>query len=164
MLLRERVCLTMVLQHYVCSIADGRIAPEKLDGEPVGTFKAPATTAGLQKLYVVKRGQSFCYVGTTSMTMAGRLRVGFKPHTETGYHGYQWRNLKRVDLSVNVTRLGRAAIEATEAELVHLIRQKTGRWPTHQTEIHFHNLPGARGERCRERARRLFERLSRDGL
>jgi hypothetical protein len=30
-------------------------------------------------------------------------------------------------------------IENTEAELVFLIRQKTGRLPLHQNEIHFNN-------------------------
>jgi hypothetical protein len=29
-------------------------------------------------------------------------------------------------------------LEAVEAELVYFIREKTGKWPKYQMEIHFH--------------------------
>ncbi|TDE05820.1 hypothetical protein [Flavobacterium sandaracinum] len=37
----------------------------------------------------------------------------------------------------------RSFVEAVEGELVYLVRQKTGKWPLFQNEIHFNNCDGA---------------------
>jgi hypothetical protein len=148
------------LQHYECTIQGNRIKPVSLDGTPVTTFCAPATSPGVQKLYVVKHNGDFCYVGIAEQSITSRLRYGFNPNVKTGYHGYPWRHLPNVDLYVWTTkRFGRKAMEAIEAELVFATRLNTGKWPTHQMEIHFHN-PFPAAARCQRRiAQALFQIL-----
>lgn len=146
------------LQHYHCKIEDGRIKPVSLDGQNVASFRNPATQP-CEKLYLIKHGHSFCYIGKTSRPIAQRMYVGFNPHTETGYHGYPWRNLERVDVFVWPTGLDKKETETVEAEVVFLVRKNTGQWPLHQTEIHFHNPVGKSKKRLRETAKSLYERL-----
>ncbi len=150
----------LVIQHYKCRIENRAVRPFLLDGEPVSSFKAPATQKGKEKLYVIKNGSTFCYVGITSTPMAQRMRVGFNPQAGTGYYGYQWRNLQEIDMFVWATELAREEVEAIEAELVFTIKRRTGRWPEFQTEIHFHNPPGKQATECRGVAEALFRRLS----
>ena len=148
------------MQHYVCRINDNRAAPVRLDGERVRSFRGLAARRGVEKLYVVKANDEFAYVGITNQPMAARLRYGFNPNTETGYHGYAWRHLDGIDLYVWPAKwLDRDQIEAIEAELVYAIRKNTGRWPVHQTEIHFHNPPADVAARHRRIARALLDRL-----
>jgi len=150
------------MQHYDCRISKNRVVPARLDGREVPGFRCPATRSGVEKLYVVKTGDEFSYVGITSQAMSARFRYGFNPNTATGYHGYAWRHLDEIDLYVWPARwLGRDQIEAIEAELVFLIREATGRWPIYQTEIHFHNPPANMVGRYRWIAKGLFDRLRR---
>ncbi len=103
------------------------------------TFRSPLSIKGLPKIYIVKNLSNIIYVGITSQSMKSRLRYGFKAKGKHGYHGYAWKNLKEVNLLVWCFP-GREPkeVEGIEAEIVYLIRNRTGQWPEHQTEIHFH--------------------------
>jgi hypothetical protein len=135
----------------------------------VKAFTGWATKSKVEKLYIVKADGEFCYVGITSMAMATRLRCGFKPKGGSGYYGYAWQHLKRVDLYVwrgeqrgrsgKRRNLSRRQIEAVEAELAYIIRNRTGRWPRYQTEIHFRNPPGKTQAKLRRIAQSRFEQL-----
>jgi hypothetical protein len=153
--------LPMELLHYLCEIDGDSLSPCALNGGAVKCFAKPVTTAGIQKLYVVMAEGKFCYVGITSLPMAGRIRIGFKPDTTTGYHGYAWRKLKLVSLYVWMSSVDRKRTESIEAELVFQIRQRTGKWPLFQTEIHFSNPVGDVDSGDRGIAEQLFERLVR---
>ena len=149
------------MQHYVCKIRDRCVRPFLLDGQPVKSFRAPATTKGVEKIYVIMHAADFCYVGLASTPMASRMYTGFHPREKTGYHGYAWKGLGTIDVHVWPTGLDRKASETIEAELVFLIRRETGRWPTFQTEIHFHNPEAGLQSQYQKRARVLFDRLKR---
>jgi len=110
--------------------------------DDVRHFTAPATMH-VPKLYVVSRNGIPVYVGITSQSMATRLRLGFQADGKHGYHGYRWRNQRR--LTLDVWRLAGASpkralaeLECIEAEVVFLTRTKFDQWPEFQTEIHFH--------------------------
>jgi hypothetical protein len=119
------------------------------DGNP----KLPAEArSSLPKLYVVTVDEAPIYVGVTRQSIRSRLRFGFAAKGEHGYHGYRWRhhyNEVALDLWCNVDTSGENPmldVETIEAEIVFLIRQQTGEWPAHQTEIHFHpSKPDHRG-------------------
>jgi hypothetical protein len=133
------------------------IKPRRLNGSKTSTFQRPATLKGVYKLYVMKDRGEFCYIGLAKRGMAQRMRTGCKPNTTTGYHGYQLKGLRDFDLHVCVLPVSKDKRfpEAVEAELAFLIRTKTGRWPTRQHEIHFHNdVPSAKAL-----AKRLFRKL-----
>jgi hypothetical protein len=127
------------IHHYKCEIENNRVNPYELDGNKTETFKYPSTNAEKEKLYIVKSGSEFCYIGRTSRSISQRMYTGFHPHTKTGYHGYKWKHLKFVEIFVYLTNLDNLGTETIEAELVYLIRIYTGKWPIYQTEIHFHN-------------------------
>lgn len=93
----------------------------------------------LPKLYVVKHGKEICYVGITKQDIRKRLRYGFSAQGNHGYYGYKWKDLATVDLLIwSFPDRTTDHVEAIEAELVYFIREKTGKWPTYQMEIHFH--------------------------
>ena len=78
------------------------------------------------------------YIGTTSQGIRNRFRYGLKAQGKGGYHGYKFKDLDKVNLFIfcfNKCNVGR--VEAIEAEIVYLVRNKTGDWPKYQTEIHF---------------------------
>lgn len=110
------------------------------NGEEVNHFIAPDTKAGGKKLYVVKNGRDIYYVGITSQSISSRLRDGFKAEGEHGYHGYKWKDkIKQAELLIwSFPGSTQDHVEAIEAELVYFIREKTGKWPKYQMEIHFH--------------------------
>lgn len=102
------------------------------------------------KIYVLKAADEIVYVGYASQSIALRLRQGMRANGLNGYHGYKWKHLEEVELLVfvfekifNDIQKDRDAyksyVEAIEAELVYLVRQKTGQWPRWQNEIHFNN-------------------------
>lgn len=111
-----------------------------VNGEPTDHFITPDTKAGVQKLYVLKSGNEIYYVGVTSLSMSSRLRIGYRAKGEQGYHGYKWiGKISRSELLVwCFTESDRSPAEAIEGELVYLVRNRTGKWPTYQMEIHFH--------------------------
>jgi len=150
----------LAIQRYECDIRDSRVAPVSLDGKPAAAFRFPATAGNIEKLYAVKHEDAFCYIGIASRSLSARLRDGMKPSHKHGYHGYAWRHLPHVSICVWPTdEFDRDTIEAVEAELVYTIRRETGKWPTHQTEIHFHNLDDGVSDRVRKMAEALYNAL-----
>ncbi len=67
------------------------------------------------------------------------MRQGFSAQGEHGYHGYKWKNQDTVEILIwSFPDSTQEHVEAIEAELVYFIREKTGKWPKYQMEIHFH--------------------------
>ena len=125
---------------YKIQIVDSTCRCIEVNGQQTTHFVAPDTKSGIQKLYVVKEGKDICYVGITSQPMSSRLRIGFIDYGHYGYHGYKWKDkLKQAELLVwTFPDTAKDSIEAIEGELVYLIRNRTGKWPKYQMEIHFH--------------------------
>jgi hypothetical protein len=108
-----------------------------VNGTKIEHFISPDTKR-VPKIYIVMHDWEICYVGITSQSISSRLRIGFIDNGHYGYHGYKWKDkIDRADLLIWVFDKG-TNIESIEAELVYFIREKTGRWPKYQMEIHFH--------------------------
>lgn len=104
-----------------------------------GSFVAPLTHNNLPKIYIVKYLSKAIYVDITSQAMRNRLRYGLEAKGKHGYHGYGWKDLKEVELLVwCFPNKKNKDVEGIEAEIVYLLRHRTGQWPEYQTEIHFH--------------------------
>lgn len=130
---------------YKLRIFKGGFLPVEANGDKVDHFLPPDTKA-VPKIYVVKHNRDICYVGITSQSISSRLRVGFKAEGEHGYHGYKWKDeIEQADLLIWAFDKG-TNIESIEAELVYFIREKTGKWPKYQMEIHFHHGATKRDE------------------
>ena len=120
------------------------------------TFSGRATS-NMPKLYVVVTTQGIEYVGVTKQTLSRRIRLGWTATGDSGYYGYQWRNLiTQGKLFVwyqddSIDRSNKE-LETVEAEIVFLVRQG-GQWPRGQTEIHFY--PSS--EKHREMARHIYD-------
>jgi len=101
-------------------------------------------TSHLPKLYVVSVVEKPIYVGITKQPMRNRLRFGWTAGGHAGYYGYPWRNkFSEVNLDIwfhtDAPKDGSMLhLETIESEIVFLIRHRSGQWPMHQTEIHFH--------------------------
>ena len=128
-----------------CNVYNLEITPHKykclsVNGDQIDHFIHPDTQNNMPKLYVVKNGNTVCYVGITSQSMSTRLRIGFKADGKTGYWGYKWKNeLTNAELYIwSFPSKDKEYIEAIEGELVYYLREQTGKWPKHQMEIHFH--------------------------
>jgi hypothetical protein len=107
--------------------------------EVVERFEYPLTSDHY-KIYVLSSNKTIHYIGTTKDSIKNRIRNGLKANGKNGYHGYKWRNLPFVNLSVWVfEELDKEQIENIEAELAFIVRLKTKRWPDFQNEIHFNN-------------------------
>ena len=119
-------------------------------------FIAPDTNAGIPKLYMVKHGSEIFYVGITSQSISSRLRYGFKAAGEKGYYGYKWKDqITEAELLIWCLPSSTPKhVEAIEAELVYFIREKTGKWPKYQMEIHFHRA----SDKQRKTARAILAR------
>jgi len=125
---------------YSVKIDQGRCYCVEANGQPAGGFILPDVAGSLSKLYVVKQAEDVLYVGITRQDIRTRLRYGFKAKGENGYHGYKWKDLDRVEMLIwSFPDSRNDDVEAIEAEVVFLVRQKTGRWPKYQMEIHFHH-------------------------
>lgn len=105
------------------------------------TFSGEVAQKNLPKLYLIFHNGEVVYVGCTRQAIGSRLQYGLNPVGAKGYHGYHWKKLERVDIAIWVfpSDMEMAFVEAVEAEVVSLLRQRTGRWPENQTEIHFNN-------------------------
>ena len=135
---------------------------DKITGKltPVIEGKDVALLPERRKLYVVSAGKEIWYVGEAHCGMQQRMQRGFAAYRHTkkegtkrgGYGGYKWIDAfaKRKSANVHVFVFDkkydddRDAIEAIEAGLVFLIRNRRGAWPKYQNEIHFHNSPAAK--------------------
>lgn len=141
-------------QRYQVKLKNREIVSIGMGGHDVKTFIQPATKNNLPKLYVVKSGPELIYAGVTSQSIRNRLRYGLKAEGKTGYYGYKWRDLSRVDILIwCFHQESSERIEAVEAELVYLFRQQTGKWPKYQMEIHFHDA----SEDEKETAKAIFK-------
>lgn len=116
-----------------------------------------------RKLYIVFHASQVFYVGEANTSIKIRLQRSCSSHNHYiitgkargGYKGYKWLNKKdnsERNLKIAVAIFcedydpddKRVFIEAIEGELVHLIKQNTGKWPAFQNEIHFSNCQGAK--------------------
>lgn len=114
-------------------------------------FKHPVTKNRTPKIYILKQEEEIVYVGYASQSIGTRLGQGIRANGANGYHGYKWKQALELILYVFVfdhLLIGKKnkedepyvlMAEAVEAELVYLIREKTGKWPCFQNEIHFNN-------------------------
>ncbi|PAQ01091.1 hypothetical protein LRP31_24120 [Mesorhizobium mediterraneum] len=115
-----------------------------------GTPRFAGNASGANpKLYIFSRDGVPIYVGATIRSMGARMRDGWKASGENGFYGYRFRHEgSAVDLDVwaDVDPVRRrdagmrsgSDIETIEAEVVYLLRHRTGQWPAYQTEIHFY--------------------------
>jgi len=130
-------------QNYWIKLLDGGSYRLSTDS---GTckFSKPATLRGTAKLYTLSNSGSLIYVGIAQQPMSARLNYGLKAKGKAGYHGYKWKHLKqRLRLSIwTIKKYGSSnpikELETVEAEVAFLCRQRSGRWPLYQHEIHFH--------------------------
>ena len=107
-------------------------------------FSAPASTKGIPKLYALYDNNVLHYIGITSQSVASRLKSGLKAIGKNGYHGYKWKHIAELYLTVwTLDGCGATetykTLETIEAEAVFLYRKHHKRWPESQHEIHFHN-------------------------
>lgn len=124
---------------YKIKIVDSKFRCIEANGEKGQGFSYPDVSDNLPKLYVVKRGKNIYYVGITRQDIRKRLRQGFSAKGEHGYHGYKWKSMEMAELLIwSFHGSNTEHVEAIEAELVYYIREKTGKWPKYQMEIHFH--------------------------
>jgi len=102
------------------------------------------------KLYIIGfANRTVVYVGEAKISMSARLIRGLNPRGKHGY-GYKWRDLRcplRLAVWAFDSSTERNDLEAIEAEVALLVRLHSGRWPSHQNEIHFQNT--ARGDHWR---------------
>ncbi|MDO6605697.1 hypothetical protein [Arenibacter palladensis] len=147
---------------------DKRVLTKKdLDGNAT-TFKDPVTQNKTPKIYILKQEEEVVYIGYASQSIGTRFGQGIRANGAKGYHGYKWKQEEELELFVFVfdhLLIGNKnkedepyvlLTEAVEAELVYLIREKTGKWPQFQNEIHFNNnnLP-----RAKEIALKMFNTI-----
>ncbi len=112
-------------------------------GGPCG-FSRPASLKNTPKLYATYDDQALHYIGITRQSMSSRLLYGIKASGKNGYHGYKWKHLPRLYLSIWTVIDCKdddayKTLETIEAEAVFLYRKRHKRWPESQHEIHFHN-------------------------
>jgi hypothetical protein len=130
------------------------------DGVSDVPLSAGAREGGTEKLYVIMHKGEFCYIGRTEQSVAARIRQGM-----IASYPYRWRRWDKVDLYVCLfDRKGDLDFgEGVEAELVYLVRQGTrqrpGRWPVDQHEIHFRHRDGVPDPACLKAARHIFREL-----
>jgi hypothetical protein len=130
---------------------DKRIISKRVRDGKESTFKTPVTQKLRPKIYVLKYEGAIVYIGYASQSIGTRLGQGMRAAGLNGYHGYKWKQVDKLELYVFVfdqqlqgskhkedTPYINLA-EAVEAELVYLVREKTGKWPEFQNEIHFNN-------------------------
>lgn len=110
------------------------------------------------KLYIITLKEKIVYVGVTKRGIRSRLYTGLRANGEGGYHGYKWKNSSIGKIHVvALSNLNKDQMENLEAELVYLVRQKTGSWPLFQNEIHFNN----KYVKGKETAQRIYSKLKR---
>jgi len=143
---------------YRIQITDSKVRCIEANGEPANQFLVPDVSDSLSKLYVVKNGRDIYYVGITITDIRKRLRSGFYAKGEHGYYGYKWKDQETAEILIwCFPDFVKGQVEAIEGELVYLIRNRIGNWPTYQMEIHFH--PNATDEEKQAAQSILYEVL-----
>jgi len=127
-------------------------------------YSSAASNNSNFKIYIVKQGNNFLYVGMAKQSIRTRFYGSFRAFSKKkkngvteygGYSGYKWLEKyqntgKHLDLIVfpiinKTIQDDIINAEAIEAEIVFLIRNNPPyKWPLSQHEIHFHNLKGAK--------------------
>ena len=149
----------MIFETYQLKIADNDNLSCSIKLEPNSGL---ALIKEKRKLYIVYHEKEILYVGEAHTSIKTRFQRGcnaynyYKKNNDVargGYKGYKWLNkdnnpLRNLTVSVVIFPEeydnNREIIEAIEGELVYLIRNKTGNWPTFQNEIHFSNCDEAK--------------------
>jgi hypothetical protein len=135
-------------------VANARKIAKKLQNGVEVDFSKPVTNAKTPKIYIGLVEGAVVYIGYTGQSISSRLNYGFKVNGANGYHGYKWKQKDKVELMIwtfeafkedkmekdkKDNEKYKLFVEAIEAELVYLVRSKTGQWPECQNEIHFNN-------------------------
>lgn len=103
-------------------------------------FASEYKKPNVAKIYLVKGSSFYQYVGATFQPINKKLYQGLKADGKHGYHGYKWKRFDKAELIVwTFDGIDKSQMESIEAELVFQIRNKYGRWPESQNEIHFNN-------------------------
>jgi hypothetical protein len=143
---------------YTLTILNRSVKVMSIDG--TSHFVAPSTSNKKPKLYVVSKAGNLLYIGITRQSMSNRFRGGMTADGAHGYHGYLWGKENHT-IHMDIWYLGNEAsavdLETIEAEVVYLYRNKSGKWPLSQTEIHFHQS----GQWHRECAEKILKVLIR---
>ncbi len=124
-------------QTYELYLSDKKCSVIAPSGEK--HFIYPASKR-IPKLYVISEKRYLLYVGISVQPLSNRIRYGLTATGKGGYHGYKWSQNEGV-LRIDVwwaEKLPRDDLESIEAEVAYLYRKKSGQWPSHQNEIHFH--------------------------
>jgi len=144
---------------YRIRVADGKFKCIEVNGDKGQRFLYPDVSDKLPKLYIIKRGNEIYYVGITTQDIRKRLRQGFSAQGEHGYHGYKWKNEDKVEVLIWCFPDSTPEhVEAIEAELVYFIREKPGKWPKYQMEIHFHGTSFREQKMAQEIFSQLLEK------
>ena len=149
----------MIVEVYKLDIKDFRKedkSQSKID-LLLQTGKGEAMGEHRRKIYLVYGDKTVLYVGETDTSIKVRMQRSCTAHNyfkksgqaRGGYKGYKWLDIKNEvrSLTLYVAILDesydgseqRHKVEAIESELVYEIRNRTGKWPTFQNEIHFSN-------------------------
>jgi hypothetical protein len=147
-----------------------RIIGSKLDSKGnIVSFSSPVTLKKRPKIYILKDKENIIYIGYTSQSIANRLRYGINPKWAKGYHGYKWKVHEKLELLLFVfdnkliedqnekDKTFIRFVESVEAELVYLVRSKTGKWPENQNEIHFNNFEIKKAKQVAEKIYKAIE-------
>jgi hypothetical protein len=137
-----------------------RIIEAILSGDLATTFHQSLKIKNIPKLYIVHQRNKINYVGYAGKPFAAILKYGLNPKSSKGYAGYKWRHEEEVAITIFTFATTNTAIkdaekrlfvEAVEAKIVYGIRNRTGRWPEYQNEIHFSNSNTAEVRICAEK-------------
>jgi hypothetical protein len=129
------------------------------------SFHKSLTIKDISKLYIIHHNNHIYYVGYAGQPITARLRYGLNPRSTKGYAGYKWKHQEEVSItiftfsSINIVITDsdrRLFVEAVEAEVVYGIRNRTGRWPEYQNEIHFNNNNTAEVRIC---AKKILDKI-----
>lgn len=150
---------------------DTRFISSKICDGKAGNFNTAITKDKTPKIYVLTYEKEVVYVGYASQSIGKRLGQGVRAHGVNGYHGYKWKQVDRLELTVFVFDKELKGnkqydipfiefAEAVEAEIVYLVRQSTGKWPKYQNEIHFNNSANTlEREKVKAIAKQMYEKV-----
>lgn len=144
-----------------------RFIKQKTQNGVVVNFNSSVTNNKTPKIYIIQKDGEILYVGYAGQPIANRFRGGLNPKGVKGYHGYKWKDCDKVTATIfvfdafngneEIQKKQKKFVEAIEAELVYLVRSKTGVWPSCQNEIHFNNESP---EEVRAEALRIYNLMS----
>ena len=147
---------------HLSGTEDNRVISKKIYAGQESKFKTPVTKKKTPKIYILTYKEQIVYIGYASQSMGNRMGHGIRSNGKNGYHGYKWKQVSELELSVFVFNQELKGnkhdddkpyiefAEAVEAELVYLVRQNTGKWPEFQNEIHFNNKQQVEAQRIAE--------------